>query len=740
LPTARIHFVAAALLMLVVVFVFNGTLPGLLTPTTAQLFWATGFSQSFINDGFSIYAHNFGAPEPAAMAFGLAGALPVSAFLKLGLSAADAYSASFALWLAVAFGGAYKLARRWGGEPFISLMLAAVWCTMPVVWEHQGYSMLALGIALLPFYFYCSARVLDRPTSIANFILFLFACLVAVFMDGYTYMMFAVATGFAFLFSLVRGRANTIFDVACRLLSIGIGFSVSYVLYTKYIGQPEFSPAPLDFFRGWGANVEFFFVATKGILLLPDLLGLSDARAAMEYFGDSSVFKTTFSAAILVAAIVAAMIGTGDRRALALFGIIALFGFYMALGPSLKVLTYRPAGMDQLMPESYGLLSTGSSILSGSLPGFKNMRASYRWIALGLFGCWAILAMVLAGRPWSAKRKAVVLLAVAAFNIPALSIVRSYYDTRFVIYDREAEVQKLAPLVNKGETIAFLPYRNDFLVNYLASRLDIRTYNIGGDKNLASAWEHWPDTMKRFTQDELDPEFTSNVRAVLENEDADAVILPYIDLLWAAHGGPLKDVLKDELSAVAETLDADPRLTVSYIDRFAVVRLNAGLRGMGDAWVAQSYDPRLNRKAVKLEQGSSVSFRTGDIDPEYLVHRGWSRLEPGGIWSKRNVANLLLDLPMEQDVTLRIELTPFVPRPKDQMTVQLSINGTVVLERAYAGPWPRVAEKVTLPGSALRADGLNVLELKAAPLLSPMKIGIPDPRVLGVMLHKISVE
>ncbi|RDI58528.1 hypothetical protein [Microvirga subterranea] len=730
--------------MLAVVFIVNGTLPGLLAPTTAQLFWTIGFAQSFINDGFSIFAHNFGAPQPAAISFGLAGALPASAFLKLGLSAADAYAASFALWLTVAFGGAYKLTRRLGGETLMSLMSATVWCTMQVVWYHHGYSMLALGIALLPFYFYSSVRVLDRPTSLTNFMLFLFTCLVSVFMDGYTYMMFAVATGFALLFSLLQGRNNNLINVVCKFASIGLGLLASYVLYVLYIGQAEFDPAPLDFFRGWGANLEFFLIATKGFLFLPDLIGLSDARAPREYFGDSSVFQSTFSAAIIIAAIYGVATGKGDRKVMTLFGVIALFGFYMALGPSVKFLTYRPEGMGQLMPESYGWLSTGSSILSEHLPGFKNMRASYRWMALGVFGCWAILAIVLSSKLRSVKQKMIVLLAVLVFNIPALGIFRGYLDARADISSRDAIVQELAALVKKGENIAFLPYRNDFLVNYLASKVGIKTYNIGGDKNLASARENWPDTVKRFTQDEIDPDFLSNVRAVLENEDADAVVLPYIDLLWAAHSGPLRYVYKDELSAIAAKLDADPRLSASYSDHFAVIRLNPGLKGMGEAWVAQSYDPRQHGKPIKLERGSSVSFTTDGLNPEFMLHRGWSRLESKGIWSTRSVSNVLLELPKQQDLNLRVELTPFVPRPTDRMTMQLVMNGNVVLERTYVGqgegPWRVAVENVALPSSILSADGVNVLEFKATPLLSPTKIGIQDPRTLGVMLHRIGVD
>jgi hypothetical protein len=736
----RLFVAATAIPLLAVIFVINGTVPGLLVPTTAQAFWTTGFAQSFINDGFSIYAHNIGAPEPAAIAFGLSGALVTSVFLKLGLSAADAYSAAFALWLTVAFWGAYKLTRKLGGEAIVSLLSATIWCTMPVVWFHHGYSMLALGFALLPFYYYCSVRVLDDPTSLSDFALFLLACLIAVFMDGYTYMMFAVATGFSLLFSLIQRRDESLIKTALKCCSIAVGFLTSYALYAVYVGQAEFIPSPIDFFRGWGANLEFFFVATKGVMFLPDLIGLSDARTAPEYFGDSSVFKSSFSAAIILVAIYIAATNKADKRALALFGLIAMFGFYMSLGPSVKLLTHRPDGMDQLMPKSFGLLPTGNAWMSEYLPGFKNMRASYRWLGLGVFGCWAILAMMLSSKSRPAMQKLIVLLVVAAFNIPAAGVIRGYHEARADVQSRETLVEELASVVKKGETVAFLPYRNDFFVNYLASRLNIRTFNIGGDKNLESAREYWPETMRRFSQNEIDPDFISNVRAVLENEDANAVAITYIDLLATAHSPPLKYVFKDELLAIAKQLDDDPRLSVSYIDHFAIVRLKPGLKGMGEAWVAQSYDPRRDREPIKLEKGSAVSFTAGTLDPKFMLHRGWSGLEPTGIWSTRKVSNVLLELPKQQDLNLRIEITPFVPRPTDQMKVQVVMNGHIVLERVYVGPQRVEAENITLPRSLLSEDGTNVLEFKPDPLMSPTKIGVQDPRLLGVMLKKISVE
>ena len=173
---------------------------------------------------------------------------------------------------------------------------------------------------------------------------------------------------------------------------------------------------------------------------------------------------------------------------MALFGVIALFGFYMSLGPSVKLFTHRPDGMDQLMPKSFELFSTGNAWLSEKLPGFKNMRASYRWLALGIFGCWAIIAMMLASKRFDHHKSD---CAACRCSIQSSHCWALFATTinRSDMYSRNAVVQELDSLVKKGETIAFLPFRNDFLVNFVASILNVRTYNIGGDKNLASAWE-----------------------------------------------------------------------------------------------------------------------------------------------------------------------------------------------------------------------------------------------------------
>ena len=194
--------VLIAILALALVLFLNGAVPFFATPTLAPALWTTGFSLSFLNESiFSIYAKNFGAPMPAAMVFGLSGGWPTAFLIKMGLHPADAYSAMVAFWLAVAFFFAYRIAQFFGMRRWLAILAAAVWATMPIIWKHEFYGTLALGIGLLPFYFWAALKLFltDSFTFSRKWFLYIgiyfVAALIAVFMDGYSFMMFAVMAG-----------------------------------------------------------------------------------------------------------------------------------------------------------------------------------------------------------------------------------------------------------------------------------------------------------------------------------------------------------------------------------------------------------------------------------------------------------------------------------------------------------------------------------------------------------------
>ncbi|MCA0012518.1 hypothetical protein LB561_16650 [Mesorhizobium sp. B292B1B] len=562
----------AALAFFIGLFV-NGALPGLMVPTTGQAVWTLGFAQSFAN-GFSIYATNFGLPDPAAISFGLAAALPTAFFLKIGVPPADAYSLAFSMWLAVAFYGAYRFVRLIGGRGGISLLCALLWLTLPVIWQHADYSMVSLGFALLPAYFYTALRLVRYEQNLRSSVLFFGATLSAAFMDGYSFMMFASGVAISLLVSFATSSTERN-EILYKCFPVtGAAFATSYLLYTAYIGRPSFEPEDLDFFRAFGSNIEFFFIPTQGALWLPDSVGLSAFRQEINYFGDGSVFNASFALMLIIAAFYALATRSSDIKLKAAFLLIGLCGFYMALGPSFKWNVLRPDGdFGPLMPLQYAPWRTGTEFLSTYVPGFNNMRASYRWVALGMFGAWALLALHVASRRVQPGTTIAIILAGIAFNMPTRAVIADNVQAREMIVGIDRYVESLRPIFRPGERVAFLPFRNDFFANYMTSKLDIRTYNIGGDKNLTVAMAGWPDTMLAFEPGKTGPEFGKKVLRLLTEQDADVAAIPYMDLLWAAHHWPRTAEYYDEMQPYLDQMQSSGVVDITRDENFAFVRL-----------------------------------------------------------------------------------------------------------------------------------------------------------------------
>lgn len=569
------------------VLAVHTALPFVALPTLGQALWTSGFGASFIRGGiFNVYAHNFGYPTPAPIVFGLPGAYPTGLLIGAGLHPGDAYALVLWLWLAVAFWGANRVGRLFGLATPVSALGAALWLTLPLVWNHAHYSMLSMGFALLPAYI-AAPLALVREPLVRRRHRVLLACqyaltaLIAVFMDGYTFVFFAVASTLLLLWTAATDagprRHLLRFGLPVHFLSLAF----AYRLYTAYVGQSEFHVEPMEAFRGWGVDLRFLVVPTQGTHWLFDALGLSEPRSTVEQFGDASVWQTTFLVPILLAGAVGWW-HVRSRMAL-IFLAMALFGGYMALGPSVKCHDTRPIALqahpDPLMPPELAGVHTGTSLLSKHLPGFKNMRASYRWMGLCALGFWLLLLLWLA-QP-GARHRYSVMLVILLFNLPHPQekwLTAIDYRNKLRQLDREL-LDDLSQTLHRQERVAFIPFGNDFIINYLASRLDIRAYNIGGDKNLAKARMQWPAVLQQFPMGQIDGGFAPRVRLLLQ-ADADAVVLPYFDMLWAAHHWPCgeqhlakcpQEIAADSASAV-RALQAMGDLRVELRPLYAVVR------------------------------------------------------------------------------------------------------------------------------------------------------------------------
>ncbi|MDI5985658.1 hypothetical protein QLQ85_12750 [Halomonas sp. M4R5S39] len=615
---------------LLIALVIHGAIPFLALPTLGQALGTTvGFAQSLLNEGgFSLYAKNFGYPTPMPRSFGLAGVLVTEFFLWVGFSPADAYTSMALLFLALAFWGAYCLSVFLGSSKKLASILALLWLSQPVVWNHSGYSMLSLGVSLLPSYLYvafllCTPRFsfVDKTKIVG---LFVFVCIVSVFMDGYSYVMFAAGASFIWLFTYYKINESRSYVLSYSTPLMFLGFGLSYVLYSLYIGQASFPSSPIDFFRGWGLDLSFLVMPTQGVHWLWDSLDLSVQRSSDDFFGDSSVWVTTFSLPIIMVGIYAWWVGKKWTHIASLFVLISIFAFYMSLGPSLKVNSIKdisPKGESsygRMMPEDMALMPTGSAIIYENIPGFKSMRATYRWHALFIFGMWG-LVIILAVRCEAKNHR------IAAFGIPFVLLITvlpdpvatlsKKIDNRASAFNLDEEL--LLPIggnISKKDTVAFLPYRNDILVNYLSSKLDFTTYNVGGDKNLAMAKKNWPFIIKSSPHGLVDNNIEERIYHLLSQNQADAIVLLYVDSIRAIHSWPSPPAYRVDFNPIVSNLQESGWVDVVQHEYFAVIKPGDDL--------PENYKINGNGFSVEGFSYSNHHSQVGELRNESLVSTG----------------------------------------------------------------------------------------------------------------------
>ena len=750
----KLKEIIIALFAVVLVIYVHAAIPFVMLPTLGQVFRTAGFSQSMASGSlFDFYAHDFGIPRPAAIAFGLAGAWPASLLIRAGMHAADAYTAVTALWLVLAMFSAYRIARWFGGEKLTALALAVIWMTMPIIWAHAGYCELLLGIALLSFYFLAAIKLFlindDALKISADSIgLYVICTIVSVFMDGYTFMMFASGSTILLLYMLLT-RA----DVRSQLLKVAVpvhvvGFALAYTLYSFYIGKSSYEAHQLDSFRAAGLDLSFLVIPSKKVLWIPDLLGISVKRSYEMYWGDGSVWSTTFA---LPALILGLLSWLRTRRLTKISNgilLVSLFAFYMALGPSLKINSVKPEALrlsqpriEYAMAPEHALGPTGNAWISEKLPGFNVMRASYRWSALGIFALWLLIVICISRADKKNVRVLLVLLPILfLFNMPNPS--KRWYNgvgnrTMFLQVDQEL-VEELRKSIQPNETVAFLPWGNDYMVNYLAPKVGFRTFNIGGDKNLAEARTQWPQAMNLIQGNEIDVGKAISSLKLLIYGSADVIVFPNFSMRWSSYFWPCSGMTicpperRAELQPVITALHAVPYVDVVEADLFTVVRLRS-----------EFIDQTARLALLSGIFGSvqyPISIHPGLSEAPYVFSEGWHEMEANHIWSK-SAASLLLPIPKKceaEKCDAKLFFWVFGASPERPVDVFFNSaeQGWQWSEKITAVSGDKIALNIPFGGGS----GLRSINITVPDATSPQHLtGSPDARTLGISFQRIEI-
>lgn len=637
----------------------NGALPYVLLSTLGQSIVVVGYAVSFLEQGgFALYSEHFGYPTKTPMTTMLAPAIAMRIFLEIGLHPADAFSASLMLWISFGYYGCFAIAKSFRLQNISAGLGALLWFLFPIVWNSSGYSHLHFGFAILPFLFYLifiACRFINEeinPIKISIFALCYFlSVIVCVFTDGYTFMIFAIGSSMILgcFILLERGRAIKI-KIILSLIHF-FAFLFSYVMYVNYLGETEFTKSNMDFFRGWGLDISFALWPTSGVHMIWDTLGLSANRSSHNNFGDASVWVSTFIMPLFIAVIYYCLKINLKKPIIISLVAVSIFGFYLSLGPSLKIFSNRPTDVSKLMPREFGIISTGNSIFSEHLPGFSSMRASYRWITLTFFGLWCFLMLCMGYKKNQIIKNNLILLLLILLFMPSPSKLidkKKEHRSDFFSIDKEV-IEPLKEIFRREDIVAFLPYSNDFLVNYISPSLGIHSYNVGGDKNVALARNFWPAIMKanrNFTSS--DSQFYKNILYFLDSREVDSILIPKIDLLWAAHIWPYPVKLANVLKNNIELLEDDPNIEFIDTEFFVVVRLKDGLnnRSITGFYDFEFCPPRtcirtlgFFAKPLSLT-GSHIDLKMKTTSQEGFLHFGPYSSVDEGLYSLKLFGNL----------------------------------------------------------------------------------------------------
>lgn len=506
--------------------------------------------------------------------------LGIAYALLPGVSAYAASQLAMGTATVVALLAGIGVLRRLGTGRWAALGGSLLWLVSPTVVGLRYFPGTWTCLTLLPAFLLADMVLFERVRRGRDRVLVavvagyaLIRC-VAAFTDGYGFVVSAAATGCLLLLwpGVERPRWSA---RATAWGVVAVANALAFVAYRLTLppGTPTWQPN-IDQFRAMGADLVTFFAPTS-TMWWADLSGI--ALDVVHFWGDGTNADYTYLGyGCLALAAVGLARPLRQRRWAAPLLLMLVVGFVLSLGPSLKVAdTFVPSTDDDfdwyLMPAEDALVTLPTAVLHEHAPGLSSMRAVYRWHALTrlvlvLSAAVAVDHLWRRGRHrWLVAALAIVAVAeIIPLNAPPLrqfdrdlgrvivpeapALLGQHRQAREDLAEIERDlVEPLDEALPDGALVLFVPVHNDYLANFVVPLADLRSYNVGGDKNNALAARAQPPVVRSLATTDSPEVAKGRAFEVLAYDYADAIVVAHFSLRRDAlswppvHGGRVEE-------------------------------------------------------------------------------------------------------------------------------------------------------------------------------------------------------
>lgn len=578
---AVLDYLLWCLVPLAIVLMTTGFFPG---SSPSQLSWMLGAGQiECLNNmglsAFSSYCNQIGAPVGSPLLSGLPQTYLGALLNHLPLiDAWRAYMIVAVLTIVGSYAAGVAVLKRFGAPTWLASLGTFVYLTSSTVLMLNGYIYTFHGFVMVPaatWAVFTSLRLFRQGRRVPALLIAFVTAWLMVFTDGYAFITSTVLV-------LAIGIAWLVGDTPLRnKLWGGIGWAVAVgsgaLAYLSYIPAGSTHPhTGLGSFRFYGADVISFLVPSptnywaadmpwKGVL--GRLWGTSDNQFG-NYFGYISL-------GLVVTLIVLGALRRGSARrgeliALLVVGVVCAI---LSLGPNLKFGNVATGRLSQdNLPADLTRFALPTSFLYENVPGFQDMRATYRSFVITR---WVLVVLAVVALVMLLRTRAKVLVPFLAL----LLLLDSMPDFAKQIANREfSRVQldstrtnfavNLALMIKPGDKALILPSSNDFLASAFVPFTGGTSYNVGIDKNLEYSRDNWPASVTATAKSYGSPKFGDDACALLHS-DATVIVLSYQGLLTGAVDSATIPTAEPALVTRAQD--------VAHLDRFAITETTSGI-------------------------------------------------------------------------------------------------------------------------------------------------------------------